>query len=79
MDNVEQLGATENLDAKTMLLQAAEKAHNYEEVLIIARTKCGGMEKWSTTKWAWFLFACAAVITDLAMKSLDGKIINGRY
>lgn len=71
---VEQLGASEVLDPKTMLLQAADEADQYEEVVIVARKKDGGAVNWTTSKYSWMLFGAAAVMTDMAMKSLNGNI-----
>jgi hypothetical protein len=73
--NIVQLGVGEK-DPKTMLLHCLERADNYENLVICARTKDDKLEAWSTSKYSWFLFACAAIIQDLAMKALNGKIVD---
>lgn len=73
MSNVRQLGKG-ILDPKTMLLEAASNAEDYEDVIIIARRKDDGVTRWSTTKSYWFFFACAAMLTDLALDALNGRV-----
>lgn len=76
MSNVQHLG-NGIFDPKTMLLNLAEAADEFSEVVVIVDYKDGrGVDKYSTTKEYWFLFACACLMQSLAMDAVEGRIVD---
>lgn len=75
---IKQLGNAESLDPKTMLLDAAKDAHEYDDVVIVIMRKDGGATKWCTSTKPWFLAGCALIIQDLALDALNGRVVSQR-
>lgn len=62
---------------KKMLQDLEARAQDYEQIVIIARKKDGGSERWSTTTFPWFLFGASMLLSDLAQQFYNGDIEPG--
>lgn len=69
MSNVSQLGRSDSLDPRALLLEVlnSERAENYEEVCIVVKYKDGTSSFWHTCQDPWLLFGVASIIQNEAV------------
>jgi len=64
------------MSPRKMLMDLADQADEFQDVLVIIRHKDDSVDKYATSINHWWLFACASIVQELALKALHGEIID---